>query len=52
MGRLGKEFCNGGVACKLGSLEETVIPFLFHYGLHSGSILFVRKNDFIVKEHT
>ena len=36
-----KEVCNGGVACslfKLGSLKKTVIAFLFHSGLHSGTI--------------
>ena len=36
-----KEVCNGGVACsllKLGSLEKTVTAYLFHSGLHSGTI--------------
>ena len=44
-----KEVCNGGVACsllKLGSLEKTVIPSLFHSDLHSGTI-FCWKNDVI-----
>ena len=46
MAMLGKEVCNGGVACsllKLGSLEKTVIASLFHSGLHPGTILFVEK---------
>jgi len=41
-----KEVCNGGVACsllKLGSLEKTVIAFLFHSGLHSGTIFLWKK---------
>ena len=41
-----KEVCNGGVACsllKLGSLEKTVIAYLFHSGLHSSSPFFVEK---------
>ena len=43
---VGKEVCNGGVACnllKLGSLEKTGIESLFHSGLHSGTIFFVEK---------
>ena len=45
-GWVGKEVCNGGVACsllKLGSLEKTVTAPLFHSGLHSSSPFFVEK---------
>ena len=45
-GFLGKEVCNGGVACsphKLGSLYKTVIASLFQSGLLSGTIFFVEK---------
>jgi hypothetical protein len=43
---IGKEVCNGGVACsflKLGSLEKTVIASLFYSGLHSGTIFLGKK---------
>ena len=41
-----KEVCNGGVACsllKLRNLEKTVTASLFHSGLHSSSLFFVKK---------